>query len=76
MSLKAKVKQEILKCLIHKCDRAYDRTYQYAKKYLSYDNLISALEAKECKQDINDLLLTLTVLHYSSITVKLYLLMT
>ena len=55
MSLKAKVKLEILKYLIHKCDRAYDRTYQYAKKYLFYDNLISALEAKECKQDINDL---------------------
>lgn len=44
MSLKAKVKQEILKRLIHKCDRAYDRTYQYAKNYLSYNNLISYLE--------------------------------
>jgi hypothetical protein len=44
MSLKAKVKLEILKCLIHKCDRAYDRTYQYAKNYLSYNHLISCLE--------------------------------
>ena len=55
MSFKSLIKQKVRKCLIHKCDRAYDRTYQYAKKYLFYDNLISVLEAKECKQDINDL---------------------
>ena len=47
MSLKAKVKQTILDCLIHKCDREYDRTYQYAKKSFSYGNLVTLLEEKE-----------------------------
>jgi len=50
MSLKAKVKQTILDCLIHKCDREYDRTYQYAKKSLSYGNLIPLLEAGRKKE--------------------------
>lgn len=54
MSFKAKLRQGILNCLIHKCDREYDRTYQYAQKRLSYSNLISILESKE-KEEMRDL---------------------
>lgn len=49
MSLKSKVKHIVRKILIHKCDRNYDRTYQYAKRTLSYDPLIRLVE--EQKED-------------------------
>lgn len=66
MSLKAKVKQEILKCLIHKCDRDYDRTYQYTKKYLSYDRLITCLEQQ--REDVPDVSLDLDIKKQIKIT--------
>ncbi|MBQ9122883.1 MAG: glycosyltransferase family 2 protein [Lachnospiraceae bacterium] len=45
MSLKAKLKQRMKECLIHKCDREYDRTYRYAQNRFSYGGLISLLES-------------------------------
>ncbi|MBQ7359893.1 MAG: glycosyltransferase [Lachnospiraceae bacterium] len=52
MSLKANVKQKLMQCFIHKCDREYDRTYQYAQKQMSYGNLIGKWEKANLSKQV------------------------
>lgn len=54
MSLKAKLKQRMKECLIHKCDREYDRTYRYAQNKFSYGSLISRLESTYVLEEDED----------------------
>lgn len=50
MGIKDKVKQTVKQILTDRCDRKYDRIYQYAMNCSGYTNLIEELEQKQYQE--------------------------